>query len=157
MQWYVLYDARNETPSGLIFPVLGPLVLAVALIRLRWRIPPHYTGAERAAVKRPRRWFVAGAAALTLASALATITPHQRMVRALRAGDAVRVEGAVEDFEAGNVLVKRPERWTVSGHRYTLQPSRSQPGFNEPGVVHPGQRLRIADVHGRIARIEAAR
>jgi hypothetical protein len=45
----------------------------------------------------------------------------------------------------------------VGGHSYQLYDSRASEGFNSPGIVQPGSYVRIADVDGKIARLELAK
>jgi hypothetical protein len=65
------------------------------------------------------------------------------------------VEGYVEDYVEADRLRKTPEAWTVAGHRYEFYDAQGKSGFDELGAVHPGMYVRIADVNGTIARLEA--
>ena len=144
--WRVVYDATQADPTGAVFPAVGVALVVIAVFRLRRPIARHVSAGERAALRRRRVWFLVGAIAWASLSALLVLGPHRAEVSALRAGRATRVEGLVEDYEAGSYASKTPERWTVAGHRYEFRPYSGRPGFDALGVVHPGQRVRIADV-----------
>jgi hypothetical protein len=154
--WRLVYDATQAEPSGVVFPAVGVALVVIAVVRLRRPIARLVSAGERAALRRRRVWFLIGALAWASLAALLVLGPHRAEVAALRADRATRVEGLVEDYEAGSYARKRPERWTVAGHRYEFRPYSGRPGFDALGVVHPGQRVRIADVNGWIARLEVA-
>jgi hypothetical protein len=90
----------------------------------------------------------------------------QTMRDALGAGRFTLVEGRVEEFRPpdrrGNALV--PESFAVYSHertfRYRYIESELTPGFRQPsdrgGPIRYMLRVRIADVDGRIARLEIA-
>ncbi|MDB4948143.1 MAG: hypothetical protein JWM27_792 [Gemmatimonadetes bacterium] len=78
----------------------------------------------------------------------------------LRSGRFVRVEGTVSPFVAGDREGHKPETWTVQSrgrafhYEYRRVPG---PDFHNPSRrVKDGIRVRIADVDGRIARLEVA-
>jgi hypothetical protein len=154
--WRVVYDAREAEPSGVVFPVIGLALVVLALIRFRRPIARHLSAGDRAALRRRRAWSLAAALAWASLSAVMVLGPHRAEVAALRAGRATRVEGVVEEYQPGSYARKAPERWTVAGHRYEFRPYSARPGFDALGVIHPGQRVRIADVDGWIARLEVA-
>jgi hypothetical protein len=86
---------------------------------------------------------------------------------ALARGNYQLVEGVVTDFVPGGD--HRSERFTVViprgqyvyQYRYEYSPSNITQGFNQTrpdgGPIREGLRVRIADVHGKIARLEIAR
>ena len=81
---------------------------------------------------------------------------YQELRSALQSGRYALVEGIVSDFTAKGPGSHPPESWSVAGHRYTFY-SAITSGFDQSGRVRPGDRVRIADVSGRIARLEIAR
>lgn len=155
-QWLVLYDASREPPSGLVFPLIGLVLVGIALVGLRLT---HFERDERGETRKVRgspraRAFMWFSAAWAVLAAVVTIVPHIQLVRALRQHEYTEVSGAVEEFVPANILAKTPERWTVSGHRYELYDSRIRSGLSSPGYVRPGMEVRVADVRGAIARLE---
>ena len=157
--WSVLYDARSEPPSGLIFPVAGLAFVALGLIGTRITRIAHVDGGgtrmERGSVGARRMlWF---SMCWTIIATAVTVVPHFRLASALRRHRYEVVDGSVSDYVEANVLRKTPEEWTVNGHRYVFYDARSHAGFDVLGVVHAGMRVRIADVAGKIARLEIAR
>lgn len=156
VHWEVLYDASQAPPSGGLFPVVGLLFTLGGVIATR---VTHLTRDEHGLTRRVRgsraaRRFLGFAVAWTVGSALVTIGPHVVLVRALRARRFEVVEGTVDEYVGADLLRKTPERWMVSGHRYEFHFGRAHPGFDEIGVIRPGMYVRIADVGGRIARLE---
>jgi hypothetical protein len=75
----------------------------------------------------------------------------------LRAGAYEMVAGPVTDFVPEGRDGHPAESWAVDGRRYTISSAVVTSAFNRPGVVRAGQQVRIADVRGRIARLEVAR
>ena len=84
---------------------------------------------------------------------------------ALREGRYTLVTGTVRGFVPGDRGDKLEEQWCVVSagreHCYGYSPSRLEPGYrrSQPygGAVREGTRVRVADVDGRIARLEIAR
>ena len=73
----------------------------------------------------------------------------------------VPVEGTVVDFVPGGSDGHPPESFCVSGHCYSYSPAMISADFNRVssrgGPIRAGQTVRIADVGGRIARLEIDR
>jgi hypothetical protein len=72
------------------------------------------------------------------------------------------VEGTVTDFTAGDQGGHTDENWSVTtgGRKYHYRYNRSSivPGFHaSAGPIHDRIRVRLADVNGNVARLEAAR
>ncbi|MFL5613592.1 MAG: hypothetical protein ACJ796_08030 [Gemmatimonadaceae bacterium] len=71
------------------------------------------------------------------------------------------VEGTVVDFVPGGSDGHPPERFCVGGHCYSYSPAMISADFNRVsgrgGPIRAGQTVRIADVGGRIARLEIER
>jgi hypothetical protein len=90
---------------------------------------------------------------------------HGQLTRALRDGSFVRVEGVVYDRPSGTPKDVEGASWVVEAgptahwYRYDRSPlavgyRRSAPGT---GGLRDGARVRIADIGGRIARLEVER
>lgn len=111
-----------------------------------------------------RRWglrMAAGFAGMAIMTGLLGFLEHARVRRALERGDYTVVEGTVTEFARGDRGGHRDERFSVrSGgriHTYRYRSSMGAPGFHQShGPVRAGLRVRIADVDGAIARLEAA-
>ena len=157
----VVYDATRVWFPG--WPVVGggvAMALAgAALLRHSRRSAPTATAA---------RWIgtvlaVTGpACALLLGGGL--YAQHARLRSALRVGDYIAVEGLVYDRPAG-ARGDAGESWVVesgeTAHWYRYERSRLGAGYRRAGPgdggLRDGDRVRIADVKGRIARLEVAR
>ena len=91
---------------------------------------------------------------------------HEQLRRALAEGSYVRVEGLVYDRPPGaNRDVEGPS-WVVEtanqvAHWYRYDRSLLAVGYTRPGPgaagIKDGARVRIADIGGRIARVEVER
>ena len=91
---------------------------------------------------------------------------HGQLRRALEEGSYVRVEGLVYDTPPGAATDVEGGSWVVEAanqvahwYRYDTSPlsvgyRRSRPGT---GGIKDGSRVRIADIGGRIARLEVQR
>ena len=90
---------------------------------------------------------------------------HGQLQRALREGSFVPVEGIVHDEPSGRARDTDGASWVVEAgttahwYRYDRSPlavgyRRSAPGT---GGLRDGVRVRIADIGGRIARLEVER
>ncbi len=86
---------------------------------------------------------------------------YQRLKLAVEQQRFTSVEGTVVDFVPGGSDGHPPESFCVSGHCYSYSPAMISADFNRVsgrgGPVRAGQTVRIADVGGRIARLEIDR
>jgi hypothetical protein len=89
---------------------------------------------------------------------------HARLRAALRSGAYTPVEGVVYDGDEGATGRPAAGSWRVddgrTAHWYRYSGSPFTAGYRRPragGAVTGGARVRIADVGGRIARLEVAR
>ena len=158
-EWSVIYDASRAPPSGIVFPIVGLVLVGIALVGMRLR---HFErddhGEARGVIgSRKARWFFWFSLSWTVVAAGMTIVPHLLLVQALRSRRYATVEGRVDHFVSANLLAKTPERWTVAGHAYAFYDAQFRRGFDSPGYVRPGMEVRIADVGGAIARLEVHR
>jgi hypothetical protein len=82
--------------------------------------------------------------------------------RRLDSGEYMLVEGVVTRYRPGNNRKGRGEEWVVASEegpfRYHLRARVVEPEDRERiGRVREGSRVRIADVDGRIARLEVVK
>jgi hypothetical protein len=156
----VVYDAAAlwfpdwwVPAAGLVFVVLGFL-----LVRF-----PDAVRAHRTAVRATGAFIALAAAALVLVTGSQLYRAHSALRQALGTGRFTVVEGTVFDFVPGDAADRRAERWAVNSggrtYRYEYGVDLS-PGYRlsgaHGGLVRDGSRVRIADVDGRIARLELA-
>ena len=161
--YYTVFNVVDGYPrwtGEIVFSVAG-LALAIALVA-------QLSGWIR--MPRPIRSGVAlGLLFLVLVMLPAHLIAHRdwaAMRDAVRAGRFTVVEGHVEDFSppVRSRNLKQRETFKVYSHkqtfRYRYLESEIAPGFNTPsdrdGPIYAGLRVRIADVGGRIARLEIA-
>ena len=162
--YYTVFDVLDGYPrwtGEIVWMIVGvALVIALACHLREWLPMP-----------RPVR----SAVMLVLLALLLVLLPvhvaaHRdfaAMRDAVREGRFTVAEGRVEDFHPpwrlnGNRTT--PETFRVYSHkqtfRYRYLGSDVAPGFNVPsdrgGPIREGLRVRIADVDGRIARLEIA-
>lgn len=140
--------------------MIGLLLLAVGL-DLRAH-PRRLPGRPARAVRYQGTVMAVFAVAWTLLAGVAVFGSNFRLARALREGRFERVEGTVRGFVADDAYSHRDLRWeVVSGsqvHRYGYGSTHraADPRLHgESGALRDGMHVRIADVDGRIARLEA--
>ena len=79
----------------------------------------------------------------------------------LRRGEFEVVGGVVQNFTPGDTMRHVAERFEVAGHAYSYPPYVMTVAFHRTvergGPIREGLRVRIADVDGKIARLEVAR
>ena len=162
--YYTVFDVRNGYPrwtAEIVFAAVAVAIVIVLACNLRgWiRMP------------RPVR---SGLMLMLLFLALVLLPVHVAAHRdfaamrdAVREGRFTVVEGRVEDFQPPRRTTgyrMSRETFKVYSHhqtfRYSYMESELAPGFNAPsdrdGPIREGLRVRIADVDGRIARLEIA-
>lgn len=153
---HTLYDASSRPFRGWEIAAAG-LVVALASLFVRRESSDH--SLMRRGVRPAMLVFGIGWA---LVIGVGQWGEHARLRRAMRDGRFVVVEGTVYDNPrgdegAGNWLVDTPggTHW----YRYTRSPLASGYVRRRPGGggIHTGDRVRIADVDGRIARVDLAR
>jgi hypothetical protein len=87
---------------------------------------------------------------------------HGQLRRALQDGSFTRIEGVVYDTPQGSSRVVDTRSWLVeagnTAHWYRYDKSPLAVGYHRPGPgtggLHDGTRVRIADIGGRIAKME---
>ncbi len=103
--------------------------------------------------------ILTGLAALwTVASFLVTFSDYVDLRHALLAGAYATVHATVNNFRAGDG--HQAESFVIDGHRFEYGSSTVTAGYNRDaavgGLVREGLQVRIADVGGKIARLEIA-
>jgi hypothetical protein len=165
----LVYDVTRtaEVPAGALVILAVTMVGSLAVA--------HYGRSGKLSTLPPFRWFriqpreigvlgaiVAFVSFCTLCISSIEHSGRRRLVDAVAAGHYELVEGRVEDFVPGDPGGHHDEQWTVaSGGRwysYSYRRSYYEPGFRDgPGLIRAGQRVRLMDVDGQIARLEIAR
>jgi hypothetical protein len=161
-QFVLLYSAPAHPP--LLLWVLGALGVVILLAgRARWRSAKaaDATGLVSALVT-PGIIVFAGAV-MTLLCLVIPATVWGFLSVRLLTGRYTRVQGTVAAFIPGDG--HRPESWSVTSngrtYHYAYNPSEPTGGYDRlaspSGPLGDGAEVRIADVGGRIARLEVAR
>jgi hypothetical protein len=159
LHWINVYSALDTPPSGLFFVLVGLAMVAIMLVVNRLKEFSRDSLGEtvvRRGTPGTRRglWFAIG---WTVLASVSILGSHWNLRATILRRGYVEVTGQVQEFNAADLLRKKPERWTVSGHRYQISYDRDQPGFDTPGVVKANMYVRIWDVGGHIARLDTAR
>jgi hypothetical protein len=97
----------------------------------------------------------------TTISFIGTFSEYWQLQQALHSGDFEIVEGKVLNFVPMPPGGHPRERFEVNGHRYEYSDFAITAAFNNSqyhgGPIREGRQVRIADVGGKIARLEIAR
>lgn len=81
---------------------------------------------------------------------------HRRLVRAIDTGLATVLAGSVTDYRPMPAGCHGTEGFSVAGQRFEYADCISNGTFNETGLVHEGQQVRVTHVDGDILRLEVA-
>jgi len=160
MEYRVVFDVTEAGYRYWWGPLIGTAIAVIGVLRilLRRRHPGSRTSGWRR--YEPEFMLVFGAFAAT-SMFLVTYTQYRELVAALERREYVVVEGVVHDFVPGPLSEHPMESFEVAGHRYKYSNAMVQEGFNNTqshgGPMREGLRVRIADVGGRIARLEIAK
>ncbi len=160
--YQVVYDVRLEEqvsfmPSlavGTICVVLGLALVFDTRLFARDRAQLRYAQGLGAAV--------AVISLLTTSGSYVEKKGDVEFRRRLDTGEYVALEGIVTRYVPGRRGGHGDEEWTVTSrgraHHYRFSASRGEKGYREIlGPVRQGSRVRIADVDGRIARLEVVK
>lgn len=97
------------------------------------------------------------------ATVIANVTAYleyRGLVEGLRTGNYRLVVGRVEQFDPMPWEGHKNESFVIDGHRYSYSDYDGSAGFNRTsshgGPIRQGLSVRIADIHGVIARLEIA-
>ena len=159
LAYRVVYDARESVFPAWPVAVIG-LLVAILGARLLWYAGRWASGARLARV--------AGTVLATMGLAWALVVggglfwQHRQLRVALQSGGYLTVQGEVYDEPPGVGADADDASWVVvSGpvaHWYRYTSSRLGTGYRREGPgaggLRTGSRVRIADVGGRIARLE---
>jgi hypothetical protein len=167
----LLYDPRrivlafDITTTGfrhwwLVAAAFIPVVVGIALIAYGLRRSPSPSHRRsRPAVLSGSVLAVLGAVATALV-ATNMYREHQMLTAAVRSGNYRVVEGIVTDFIPADLFRNREETFEVGGHPYHYRFWTITEGYNGPlfrrSPIHDGLWARVADVHGKIVRLEIA-
>jgi hypothetical protein len=158
----VVYDAAR-----LAFPAWPVAALGLAVAAAGAGLGAYVR--RRGVASAPVRMAVSSAIIFGVSWALLVggglYAQHGQLRRALEEGSFVRVEGLVYDRPSGAAQDREGASWVVEAgqiahwYRYDRSPlsvgyRRAAPGT---GGIRDGARVRIADIGGRIARIEVER
>ena len=157
----IVYDAASVWFPSWPLPLLG---LVAGLVGLG--LFGYVGGARRgvAALRLLATALVVFGPAWALVVGTALFAQHARLRTALRAGSFTPVEGVVYDRPSGS-SGGSAQAWVVESgeraHWYRYDASRLSAGYRRrapgDGGVRNGDSVRIADVGGRIARLEIVR
>jgi hypothetical protein len=160
LNFELIFDANEAGYRQWWFPAFGLIFVLIGsgqLIYRRWN--------PSSALSRPARAFpylFTGFAVLWVSCTfVGTFCEYWELRQALRSGHFETVEGKVVDFvpmpQSGHAM----ERFVVNGHHYEYSDYMVSAGFNNTqshgGPIREGITVRIADVRGKIARLEIAR
>jgi hypothetical protein len=160
--YQVVYDVRLEERVSFM-PSLAVGALCV-LLGLAFVFDTRLFTRDRAEL-RSVRWLGAAVAAISLLATRGSyveVRGDAEFRRRLDAGEYTLVEGVVTHYVPGRRDGHGDEEWTVSGggrtHRYRFSSAVHEGGYGEIlGPVKQGSRVRIAEVDGRIARLEVVK
>ena len=158
----VVYDAARLT-----FPAWPVAAVGLAVAAAGTGLGAYFR--RRGVTSAPARMAVSSAVIFGVSWALLVggglYAQHGQLRGALREGSFVRIEGQVYDHPPGAARDAEGASWVVEAgqiahwYRYDRSPlsvgyRRAAPGT---GGIRDGSRVRIADVGGRIARLEVER
>jgi hypothetical protein len=154
LSYRVVFDASRQLPQGW-WGFVAPLAIATVLIRLGPRNRMNQSRLFRGV-------FVGFAIVLATAIAALTWTTYYLVRQSLEHGNYRLVEGTVAEFNPEQSMIKRPESFIVvspaESTRYSYSRAIGTQGLNNShGHIRNGVRVRIADVDGKIARLEVAK
>lgn len=155
-----MYDLVFEVgpfPRNLLWPLLFGVVPFIVIGIVIVRQPEQLANTRGPLATRPGRLFIAAFPwGILLLFTVLMLSERARLRAALRRQSYEVVEGRVTGYTPLGPSQRPPESWTVNGHHYEISPHTITMGFNRPGVVREGMQVRIAEVEGKIARLEVA-
>lgn len=162
LAYEVVYDAARLPFPGWPVAAVGVAVAALgaglgAYARRRGSASPMIRMLATSAVVFGASWAVLVGGGL--------YAQHNRLREALREGSFVRVEGVVHDRPTGSSRDQIGPSWVVESgevaHWYRYDRSPLAVGYRRSaagtGGITNGARVRIADIGGRIGRVEVER
>jgi hypothetical protein len=158
----VVYDAAR-----LAFPAWPVAAVGLAVAAAGAGLGAYFR--RRGVASAPARMAVSSAVIFGASWALLVggglYAQHGQLRRALQEGSFVRIEGQVYDRPPGAARDAEGASWVVEAgqiaHWYRYDRSPLSVGYRRPapgtGGIRDGSRVRIADIGGRIARLEVER
>jgi hypothetical protein len=160
MNFELVFDVRDAGYRQWWFPAFGLIFVALFSAKLVYDRKKIFQSQSR--WSRMGSYSGVGFAVLWVSiSFVMTFSDYWTLRQALRLGKFEVVEGKVADFvpmpEHGHAM----EQFNVNGHHYEFSDFSVTAGFNNTrsrgGPIREGMIVRIADVRGKIARLEIAR
>jgi hypothetical protein len=104
-------------------------------------------------------WFTGFAAFWVIVAFLGTFLEYRALSRALRSGQFETIEGRVTDYVPAPLTGHKAEWFCVNDRTYEFGGGTAAYHMTqaEGGPIREGMVVRIADVGGKIARLEIAR
>jgi hypothetical protein len=159
MRYDTVFDVARDGFTEWKFPAFGLIfvVVGVGMLVNQHRHPDP----RRGRWKRTFPVFYTTFAVLwTLVAFMGTYSDYARLRDALRAGNYVVAEGVVTNFKPAPREGHADEEFDVDGHHYAFSDYVVIAGYHRSrshgGAIREGLRVRIADVAGKIARLEVA-
>jgi hypothetical protein len=160
MNFEIVFDAAEAGYRQWWFPTFGLIfvVIGLGILIYQRKNPSH----KRSVMSHVFPYLFTGFAVFWVAFAfIGTFSDYWQLRQALRSGQFEVVEGKVVDFVPMPPSGHAMERFTVNGHHYEYADNVVTAGFNNTqshgGPIREGLIVRIADVRGKIARLEIAR
>jgi hypothetical protein len=152
----MIFDVSRQLPQNWWMIAIPLVMVVVGLGVFRKKSTPVY--------KVFLVFFLGFAVLMALVQSVLIGKEYAELRSALARGDFNRIEGVVTDFTPENPAIDRPERFgvitTAGRHEYSISRSIVAQGFTGgppyDGLLQEGVLVRIADVDGKIARLEVA-
>lgn len=161
LSYRVVFDVSRQLPQGWWGFVL-PLAIVTVLIRFGRRDLMNRGRLIKSVLQRTRTATIWFAILLSFVIGVGTWTTYYLFRSSLEHGNYRVVEGTVAEFVPEEWITKRPESFIVvspaESTRYSYSRAIGNQGLNDShGHIGNGVRVRIADVGGKIARLEVAK
>jgi len=151
MRYRVIFDVTSPPWDAWLFSMAGLLFVLGGIVAYATAREKH--GKEQAI--GAGLIISAVGVAFTFMNCSDANSRHDSLVAGLRAGRVSVLEGRVSRYvHRGFGLDHTPESWVVRGHTFVIQPGEVRISFNKPGVVQPGDSLRITLADEEIVRLE---
>lgn len=151
LKYHLVFDVVQSGCQGCWFAANGLFPLAIGILIKKGLVRGIRFQAEFMIVFSSL-WII-----WTFSSSYSDFT---RMRNALLAHQYTLVEGTVTQLDPMSDKRHGGESFVVSGHRFSYSDHTSMAGFNHThshgGPIREGLQVRIADVEGKIARLEIA-
>lgn len=159
MQYHVVFDAAQNGYRYWWFPAIGIAMFIFGYVNFQLQ-------KKRLESKNPRffrystRFFFGFALFWTVIALIGTLYSSIKLRNALNSNHYTLVQGRVTQFVPMPYGGHAQESFVVDGHRYQYSDYEVSSSFNNTqshgGPIKEGLQVRIADVDGKIARLEIA-